>query len=283
MFKIVKKEVLSAMIKSFEIEAKDIAKNIKPGQFIVIRIDEKGERFPLTVAGMNLEKGTIKIIFQEVGKSTIYLGTLKEGDYIRDIVGPLGQPTEIKTFGTVVAIAGGVGTAELLPVISALLKAGNKVITIVGARNKSLLLMQKELKANSSELLIATDDGSYGIKGFVTTVLADVVKKEKVNVVYAIGPVPMMKAVSNMTNEYNLKTLVSLNPIMVDGTGMCGACRVSVNKQIKFACVDGPEFDGHQVDWDERTNRLRAFKENEKLALEKYKDILNMECKCHKE
>ena len=283
MFKIVKKEVLSAMIKSFEIEAKDIAKNIKPGQFIVIRIDEKGERFPLTVAGMNLEKGTIKIIFQEVGKSTIYLGTLKEGDYIRDIVGPLGQPTEIKTFGTVVAIAGGVGTAELLPVISALLKAGNKVITIVGARNKSLLLMQEELKANSSELLIATDDGSYGIKGFVTTVLADVVKKEKVNVVYAIGPVPMMKAVSNMTNEYNLKTLVSLNPIMVDGTGMCGACRVSVNKQIKFACVDGPEFDGHKVDWDELTNRLRAFKENEKLALEKYKDILNMECKCHKE
>ena len=283
MFKIVKKEVLSAMIKSFEIEAKDIAKNVKPGQFIVIRINEKGERFPLTVAGTDLKKGTIKIIFQEVGKSTIYLGTLKEGDYIRDIVGPLGQPTEIKTFGTVVAIAGGVGTAELLPVISALLKAGNKVITIVGARNKSLLLMQKELKANSSELLIATDDGSYGIKGFVTTVLADVVKKEKVNVVYAIGPVPMMKAVSNMTNEYNLKTLVSLNPIMVDGTGMCGACRVSVNKQIKFACVDGPEFDGHQVDWDERTNRLRAFKENEKLALEKYKDILNMECKCHKE
>ena len=283
MFKIIKKEVLSAMIKSFEIEAKDIAKNIKPGQFIVIRINEKGERFPLTVAGMNLEKGTIKIIFQEVGKSTIYLGTLQEGDYIRDIVGPLGQPTKIKTFGTVVAIAGGVGTAELLPVISALLKAGNKVITIVGARNKSLLLMQKELKANSSELLIATDDGSYGIKGFVTTVLADVVKKEKVNVVYAIGPVPMMKAVSNMTKEYNLKTLVSLNPIMVDGTGMCGACRVSINKQIKFACVDGPEFDGHEVDWDELTNRLRAFKENEKLALEKYKDILNMECKCHKE
>ena len=283
MFKIIKKEVLSAMIKSFEIEAKDIAKNIKPGQFIVIRINEKGERFPLTVAGMNLEKGTIKIIFQEVGKSTIYLGTLQEGDYIRDIVGPLGQPTKIKTFGTVVAIAGGVGTAELLPVISALLKAGNKVITIVGARNKSLLLMQKELKANSSELLFATDDGSYGIKGFVTTVLADVVKKEKVNVVYAIGPVPMMKAVSNMTKEYNLKTLVSLNPIMVDGTGMCGACRVSINKQIKFACVDGPEFDGHEVDWDELTNRLRAFKENEKLALEKYKDILNMECKCHKE
>ena len=283
MFKIVKKEVLSSVIKSFEIEAADIAKNIKSGQFIVLRLHEKGERFPLTVAGKNLEKGTIKIIFQEVGKSTIYLGTLQEGDYIRDIVGPLGQPTKIKTFGTVVAIAGGVGTAELLPVISALLKAGNKVITIVGARNKSLLLMQKELKANSSELLFATDDGSYGIKGFVTTVLADVVKKEKVNVVYAIGPVPMMKAVSNMTKEYNLKTLVSLNPIMVDGTGMCGACRVSINKQIKFACVDGPEFDGHEVDWDELTNRLRAFKENEKLALEKYKDILNMECKCHKE
>ncbi len=283
MFKIIKKEVLSSVIKSFEIEAKDIAKNIKPGQFIVLRLNEKGERFPLTVAGTNLEKGTIKIIFREAGKSTTQLGTLKEGDYIRDIVGPLGQPTEIKNFGTVVALAGGVGTAELLPVISALLKAGNKVITIVGARNKSLLLMQEELKEHSSELLVATDDGSYGIKGFVTTVLADVIKKEKVSIVYAIGPVPMMKAVSNMTKDYNLKTLVSLNPIMVDGTGMCGACRVSVNKEIKFACVDGPEFDGHLVDWEELTNRLRAFKENEKLALEKYKDILNMECKCHKE
>ena len=283
MFKIIKKEVLSSVIKSFEIEAKDIAKNIKPGQFIVLRLNEKGERFPLTVAGTNLEKGTIKIIFQEAGKSTTQLGTLKEGDYIRDIVGPLGQPTEIKNFGTVVALAGGVGTAELLPVISALLKAGNKVITIVGARNKSLLLMQEELKEHSSELLVATDDGSYGIKGFVTTVLADVIKKEKVSIVYAIGPVPMMKAVSNMTKDYNLKTLVSLNPIMVDGTGMCGACRVSVNKEIKFACVDGPEFDGHLVDGEELTNRLRAFKENEKLALEKYKDILNMECKCHKE
>lgn len=283
MFKIIKKEVLSSVIKSFEIEAKYIAKKIKPGQFIVLRIHEKGERFPLTVAKTDLEKGTIQIIFQEVGKSTIELGTLKEGDYIKDIVGPLGQPTEIKNFGTVVAMAGGVGTAELLPVINALLKAGNKVITIVGARNKSLLLLQEELKENSSELLVATDDGSYGIKGFVTTVLADVIKKEKVSVVYAIGPVPMMKAVSNMTKEHNLKTLVSLNPIMVDGTGMCGACRVSVNKQIKFACVDGPEFDGHQVDWDELINRLKAFKENEQLALEKYKDIINMECKCHKE
>ena len=211
----------------------------------------------------------IKIIFQTVGKSTTELGNLNEGDYIRDIVGPLGKPTEIENFGTVVAMAGGVGTAELLPVISDLLKAGNKVITIVGARNKDLLLLQDELKANSTELLTATDDGSYGIKGFVTNVLADVIKREKVNIVYAIGPVPMMKAVSNMTREYNLKTLVSLNPIMVDGTGMCGACRVSVDKKIRFACVDGPEFDGHLVDWDELTSRLRAFKENEKTALEK--------------
>ncbi|MBQ3835074.1 MAG: sulfide/dihydroorotate dehydrogenase-like FAD/NAD-binding protein, partial [Elusimicrobia bacterium] len=199
MFKIVKKEVLSSVIKSFEIEACDIAKNVKAGQFIVLRLHEKGERFPLTVAGKNIEKGTIKIIFQEAGKSTTELGTLNEGDCIRDIVGPLGQPTEIKKFGTVVAMAGGVGTAELLPVISELLKAGNKVITIVGARNKDLLLMQDELKANSTELLTATDDGSFGIKGFVTNVLADVIKREKVDIVYAIGPVPMMKAVSNMT------------------------------------------------------------------------------------
>ena len=283
MFKIIKKEVLSSVIKSFEIEAPDIAKNIKAGQFIVLRLHDKGERFPLTVAGKDLQKGTIKIIFQEAGKSTTQLGTFKEGDFIKDIVGPIGKPTEIENFGTVVAMAGGVGTAELLPVISDLLKVGNKVITIVGARNKDLLLLQDELKANSTELLTATDDGSYGIKGFVTTVLQDVIKREKVNVVYAIGPVPMMKAVSNMTKEYNLKTLVSLNPIMVDGTGMCGACRVTVDKKIRFACVDGPEFDGHLVDWDELTSRLRAFKENEKEALEKYKNLLSMECKCHKE
>ncbi len=199
MFKIISKKSLSSNIKRYEIEAGDIAKNAKAGQFVILRLHEKGERIPLTIAGKDTIKGTINIIFQEAGKTTTELGMLNEGDSIRDIVGPLGHPTEIEKFGTVVAVAGGVGTAEVLPVIKDLLKAGNKVITIVGSRNKDLLILEDELKENSSRLLIATDDGSYGIKGFVTTVLSDVVSKEKVDIVYAIGPVPMMKAVANMT------------------------------------------------------------------------------------
>ena len=218
MDKIISKKILSFNIKSFEINAPDIAKNSKAGQFVILRLHEKGERIPLTIAGADSVKGTIRIIFQEAGKTTTELGALNEGQYIRDVLGPLGHPTEIKNYGTIVAVAGGVGTAEVLPVIKSLLKAGNKVITIVGARNKDLLILENELKENSSQLLIATDDGSYGIKGFVTNVLSDVIAKEKINIVYAIGPVPMMKAVSNMTKEHNIETLVSLNPIMVDGT-----------------------------------------------------------------
>ncbi|MFA7074528.1 MAG: sulfide/dihydroorotate dehydrogenase-like FAD/NAD-binding protein [Endomicrobiaceae bacterium] len=281
MFKIISKKILSANIKQYEIEAHDIAKNAKAGQFIILRLHEKGERIPLTIAVKNIEKGTINIIFQETGKTTAELGMLNEGDCIRDIVGPLGHPTEIEKIGTIVAVAGGVGTAEVLPVIKDLLKAGNKVITIVGSRNKDLLILEDELKENSSQLLIATDDGSYGIKGFVTTILSDVISKEKVNAVYAIGPVPMMKAVANMTKPFNIKTLVSLNPIMVDGTGMCGACRVSVDNKIKFACVDGPEFDAHQVNWDELISRLSLFKKYENESFENFKH--NPECKCHKE
>ncbi|MGE4385379.1 MAG: sulfide/dihydroorotate dehydrogenase-like FAD/NAD-binding protein [Endomicrobiaceae bacterium] len=281
MFKIISKKILSANIKQYEIEARDIAKNAKAGQFIILRLHEKGERIPLTIAVKNIEKGTINIIFQETGKTTAELGMLNEGDCIRDIVGPLGHPTEIEKIGTIVAVAGGVGTAEVLPVIKDLLKAGNKVITIVGSRNKDLLILEDELKENSSQLLIATDDGSYGIKGFVTTILSDVISKEKVNAVYAIGPVPMMKAVANMTKPFNIKTLVSLNPIMVDGTGMCGACRVSVDNKIKFACVDGPEFDAHQVNWDELISRLSLFKKYENESFENFKH--NPECKCHKE
>ncbi|MEA5000364.1 MAG: sulfide/dihydroorotate dehydrogenase-like FAD/NAD-binding protein [Endomicrobiaceae bacterium] len=281
MFKIISKKSLSSNIKRYEIEAGDIAKNAKAGQFVILRLHEKGERIPLTIAGKDTIKGTINIIFQEAGKTTTELGMLNEGDSIRDIVGPLGHPTEIEKFGTVVAVAGGVGTAEVLPVIKDLLKAGNKVITIVGSRNKDLLILEDELKENSSRLLIATDDGSYGIKGFVTTVLSDVVSKEKVDIVYAIGPVPMMKAVANMTKPLNIKTLVSLNPIMVDGTGMCGACRVSVGDKIKFACVDGPEFNAHQVNWDELISRLSLFKKFESASFENFKH--NPECKCHKE
>ena len=280
MFRIISKQVLSQNIKSYEIQAKDIAKNAKAGQFVILRLHDKGERIPLTIAGTDIQKGTVRIIFQETGKTTTELGTLNVGDSVKDFVGPLGQPTEIKNYGTVVAVAGGVGTAEVLPVIKSLLKAGNKVITIVGARNKDLLILENELKENSTELLIATDDGSYGIKGFVTTVLADVISKEKVDIIYAIGPVPMMKAVSNMTKNHNIETLVSLNPIMVDGTGMCGACRVTVDNKTKFACVDGPEFDGHKVNWDELISRLSLFKKCENESFENYKH--NPECKCHK-
>ena len=279
MFKIISKKILSFNIKSFEINAPDIAKNSKAGQFVILRLHEKGERIPLTIAGTDVVNGTIRIIFQEAGKTTTELGTLNEGQYIRDVLGPLGHPTEIKNYGTIVAVAGGVGTAEVLPVIKSLLKAGNKVITIVGARNKDLLILEDELKENSSQLLIATDDGSYGIKGFVTNVLADVIAKEKINIVYAIGPVPMMKAVSNMTKEHNIETLVSLNPIMVDGTGMCGACRVTVNGKTKFACVDGPEFNAHKVNWDELVSRLSLFKKYEAESFENFKH--NSECKCH--
>ncbi len=279
MFKIISKTSLSSNIKSFEISAPDIAKNSKAGQFVILRLHEKGERIPLTIAGSDPAKGTVRIIFQEAGKTTTELGALNEGQYIRDVLGPLGHPTEIKNYGTIVAVAGGVGTAEVLPVIKSLLKAGNKVITIVGARNKDLLILEDELKENSSQLLIATDDGSYGVKGFVTNILADVISKEKINIVYAIGPVPMMKAVSNMTKEHNIETLVSLNPIMVDGTGMCGACRVTVNGKTKFACVDGPEFDAHKVNWDELVSRLSLFKKYEAESFENFKH--NPECKCH--
>lgn len=281
MFKIISKKTISENLKSFEIEAPDIAKNAKPGQFIIFRIDEKGERVPLTIARTDKERGIIRIIFQEVGKSTKKLGQLCEGDYIRDIAGPLGHPTEIKKHGTIVAVAGGLGTAEVLPVIKAFKTEGNKVIAIVGARTKDLILLEEELKEISDNVLFATDDGTYGKKGFVTDVLKDVLEEQDIDMVYAIGPVPMMKAVANLTKEKNIKTLVSLNPIMVDGTGMCGACRVTIAGKTKFACVDGPEFDAHEVNWDELITRLSLFKDKEKISLEKFQH--SSECKCHKE
>ncbi len=280
MFKIISKKIISENLKSFEIEAPDIAKNAKAGQFVMFRIDEKGERVPLTIAASDKEKGIVRIIFQEVGKSTKKLGTLNAGDYIMDFVGPLGHPTEIKNYGTVVAVAGGLGTAEVLPVIQALKEAGNKIIAIVGARNKDLIILEDELKEVSDVLLFATDDGSRGKKGFVTDVLREVLETENINVVYAIGPVPMMKAVANLTREKNIKTLASLNPIMVDGTGMCGACRVTVDGKTRFACVEGPEFDAHKVNWDELISRLGLFRDMEKVSLEEFEH--SRECKCHK-
>ncbi|MFH1369084.1 MAG: sulfide/dihydroorotate dehydrogenase-like FAD/NAD-binding protein [Elusimicrobiota bacterium] len=271
MYKIISKKIIGPNVKQITVEAPDIAKNAKAGQFIVLRVDARGERIPLTVAGKDENKGLITIIFQEVGKTTQSLGLLNVGDSISDILGPLGRSTEISKKGTVVCIGGGVGVAEILPVANAFRLAGNTVIGIIGARNKDLLILKKEMKEACDRLYVTTDDGSYGEKGFVSDVLKKLIAdKTPINEIYAIGPVPMMKVVSNATREFNIKTVVSLNPIMVDGTGMCGACRVSVGGKTYFACVDGPEFDGHQVNWDELTARLSLFKTEEKKALEKF-------------
>ncbi len=267
MYEILKKQVLSKDVKLMKIKAPMVAKKAKPGQFIILRIDETGERIPLTIADYDRKKGTITIIFMEVGKTTIELGKLKEGDKLLNFAGPLGVPSEIEKFGTVICIGGGVGIAPLYPIIRALKDAGNKVISILGARNKDLLMLEDEIEEFSDELLIATDDGSKGHKGFVSDVLQSLIDKDtEIDVVWAIGPVIMMKVVADLTRKYDLKTVVSLNPIMVDGTGMCGGCRVTVGDETKFACVDGPEFDGHLVDFDNLMLRNRRFVKEEKHA-----------------
>ncbi|MDH5187219.1 MAG: sulfide/dihydroorotate dehydrogenase-like FAD/NAD-binding protein, partial [candidate division WOR-3 bacterium] len=242
---------------------------VQPGQFVVLRIYEEGERIPLTIADTDKEKGILKIVFQEVGKSTKLLGTLKAGDEIVDLIGPLGRATKIEKFGTVVCIGGGVGTPEIYPVAKALRQADNKVISIIGARSKNLLIMEKEMRDASDELYITTDDGTYGQKGFVTDELKRIIDRgTKIDHVLAVGPVVMMKAVSKLTQPYNIPTLVSLNPIMLDATGMCGVCRVEVGGETKFACVDGPEFDGHKVDFDLLIARQRIYLKEEKESME---------------
>lgn len=272
MHRIILRKLLTDNIKQIEVTAPEIAKRSKAGQFVVIRIDENGERIPLTVAQTNPQAGTIVLIFQEIGKTTLRMGELRVGDCIIDIVGPLGHPTEISKTGTVVAIGGGVGVAEILPVAEAYKQAGNKVIGIIGARNRELVILEDEMKNACDELFVTTDDGSYGKKGFVSQVLQELIdKKAQIDLVYAIGPVPMMMVISELTKPYSKKTIVSLNPIMVDGTGMCGSCRVSVGGKTRFACVDGPEFDGHKVNWKELISRLTIFKSQEQISLEKYK------------
>ncbi len=267
MYEIDEKQVLSDNVKLMKIKAPLVAKKAKPGQFIILRIDETGERIPLTIADFDRKKGTITIIFMEVGKTTKQLGTMKEGDKILNFAGPLGVPSDIEKYGTVVCIGGGVGIAPLYPIIRALKDAGNKVISILGARNKDLLILEKEIEKYSDELLIATDDGSKGHKGFVSDVLQNLIDKgTKIDIVWAVGPVIMMKVVSDLTRKYDLKTIVSLNPIMVDGTGMCGGCRVTVGGETKFACVDGPEFDAHLVDFENLMLRNRRFVNEEKHA-----------------
>lgn len=272
MFRIVEKKPLGSQIKLLSIEAPDIAKKARPGQFVIVRINEQGERIPLTVNDFDPQQGTVTIVFQEVGKSTIMLGQLNEGDGIEDFVGPLGKPTEIENFGRVVCVGGGVGTAVIYPVTRALYQAGNHVIGIVGARTKDLIIFEEEMKAVCHRLIITTDDGSKGHHGLVTDVLKDILQEsEKVDRVIAIGPTIMMKFVSKTTEPYGVKTIVSLNPIMIDATGMCGVCRVNVGGETRFACVHGPEFDGHHVDFDLLMNRLSQYKEEEERAMKTLK------------
>ncbi|MCX5844154.1 MAG: sulfide/dihydroorotate dehydrogenase-like FAD/NAD-binding protein [Deltaproteobacteria bacterium] len=272
MFKILEKTFLQEIVVKMVIEAPEIARKRKAGQFIVLMTDEQGERIPLTIADSDSEKGTITIIYQIVGKTTAKMSQMEKGDFILNVLGPLGHPTEIENFGTAVVVGGGVGIGVAYPIASALKKAGNKVISIIGARTKDILILEDEMRKVSDQLLVATDDGSYGFHGFVSAVLQNVIdSKEKIDIVYAIGPVPMMRVLANLTKPYGLKTIVSLNPIMVDATGMCGACRVSVGGKTKFGCVDGPEFDGHEVDFNLLITRLRMYAEQEKQAMERYR------------
>jgi ferredoxin--NADP+ reductase len=271
MFKIVKREEMAGgTVILNEIEAPLIARKAKPGQFVIIKANETGERIPLTMADTDPAKGTITLIYMVVGKSTALFKTLKVGDGYQDVIGPLGKPTHIEKVGTVVCVGGGTGVAVLHPITRALKEAGNNVIGIIGARNKGLLILEEQMKKASNELHVCTDDGSYGHHGFVTDVLKKMLETKEVKLVVGIGPVPMMKFVSKMTKEFNVKTLVSLNPIMIDGTGMCGGCRVSVGGKTQFACVDGPEFDGHEVDFDGLMQRLQAYCAEEKSCYEEY-------------
>jgi ferredoxin--NADP+ reductase len=269
MNKIVRKKLLSQVIAEIEISAPHIAKSQKPGQFVIIRVDDKGERIPLTIANSNQEKGTITIIVQAIGKTTVKLNAMAEGESIADVVGPLGKPSHIEHFGRVVTIGGGVGTAIAWPTTRAFKKAGNEVISIIGARTKELLILEDEMRAASDRIIVTTDDGSYANKGFVTDSLKGLIDNNEIpNLVLAIGPVPMMRAVAELTRKYAIPTVVSLNPIMLDGTGMCGVCRVSVGGKTMFACVDGPEFDAHQVDFAGLMQRLKVYQKEEKLSLE---------------
>jgi len=271
MFKIVRREEMAeGTVILNEVEAPAIARKAKPGQFVILKANETGERIPLTMAENNPEKGTITIIYMVVGKSTALFRDLKVGDGYQDVIGPLGKATHVEKVGKVVCVGGGTGVAVLHPITRALKDAGNHVICIIGARNKDLLIMEEQMKAASDDLRVCTDDGSYGHHGFVTQVMEEILKEGDVKMAVAIGPVPMMKAAVNITKEYNVKTLVSLNPIMIDGTGMCGGCRVTVGGKTRFACVDGPEFDGHEVNFDELMLRLQAYVEDEKESYDHY-------------
>ena len=280
MNKIVNAEFIAPDIKLFRIKAPYIAEKRKPGQFVVLRVHELGERIPITIADADINDGTITIIVQGIGKTTKHLNKLEAGDYIHDLAGPLGKPTHIEKFGRVVCISGGVGTAEALPIAKALKEAGNEVISIIGARTRDLVITEKEMADRTDEVIITTDDGSYGKKGFVTHALQELLDEgKKVDFILAIGPLPMMKAVSEMTRPLKITTMVSLNSIMIDATGMCGGCRATVGGKTVFVCVDGPEFDGHQVDFSVLENRQKIYIDEEKTSLKKFEE----ECRLGKE
>lgn len=269
--RILEKSPIAEGIYRFRIEAPKIAKKRKAGNFVVVRANEYAERVPLTIVDSDPARGSITLIIQSVGKSTRLLNSFHPGDELADVIGPLGQPTPIDSFGTVVCIGGGVGTAEVLPIARAAKAANNEIISIIGARTRSLLILEDEMRETSDELYIVTDDGSYEQQGLVVDPLSDLILEGRYfDAIYAIGPIPMMRAVAELTEPYNIKTLVSLNPVMIDGTGMCGGCRVVVDGKTRFACVDGPEFDAHQVDFDTLILRNRAYAEEEKVALERY-------------
>jgi ferredoxin--NADP+ reductase len=274
-YQIIKERKLNPEICLVELEAPDVVKNANPGQFVILRVDERGERFPLTIYGFDKEKGTLTVVCQAVGVSTKKLCSLNKGDSILDVVGPLGHAAKTRDIGKVICIGGGVGTAEAYPIAKAMKEAGNDVTVIIGARTKDLIICEEEIRKFCDKVYVTTDDGSYERKGFVTEVLKELIGKELYDLVYAIGPIPMMKAVSEATRPGKIKTLVSLNSIMIDGTGMCGGCRVRYDEEPKFTCVDGPEFDGHLVDFDELMHRQDRYKEKEELALKRYDE----ECK----
>jgi len=275
MFRIVRAGQIAPGIKRFLIEAPRIARKHEAGQFVILRLDEHGERIPLTIESANREQGTISIVVQAVGKTTHQLNSLNEGDVIRDVVGPLGKPSVIKHFGTVAVVGGGVGTALAYPTTVALKRAGNRILTILGGRNRDLVILEEEMSAVSDALYVTTDDGSYGEKGLVTDKLRALLAEEEIHLVVAVGPVPMMKAVADLTREKGIHAVVSLNPIMIDGTGMCGGCRVLVGGKSQFACVDGPEFDAQDVNFEVLMQRNRMYREAERRSLESYQRSLH--------
>jgi ferredoxin--NADP+ reductase len=276
MYKIINAEFIAPNVKKFRIEAPKIAKKRKAGQFVIIRTDQSGERVPLTIADSDSEEGSITIIVQGAGKTTQRLNSFETGDYIMDVVGPLGKPSHIEKFGVAVSIGGGVGTAIAYPTAVALKQAGNYTISIIGGRSKDYVILENEMKNVCDEVFVTTDDGSYGYHGFVTDKLKELIDaKRQIDFVLAIGPIPMMRAIAEVTRKLKIKTMVSLNPIMVDGTGMCGGCRATVDNKTVFVCVDGPEFDAHKVDFELLERRNRTYRSDEEVALKNYK--------CHSE